>query len=338
MQLSGGCKWMRAVRRVVGALLICAGLICIAAPRARAGSDALWVADSFDAQVDEYLPSALKSSGERKVIIIPTGERAWGVCFDKSKNLWVTAGDTSTTEEILGYTAAALKTLPSAITPAVTITSSTFDGVGGCTFDKRGNLWLADYEADSLDEISAEQLEAGSGSITPAVVITSSSTPLDEPSFVAFDASGNLWTASQEEGAIFEFSASQLSSGGAQLPAGFLTGGGDLDAPAGIGFDKHGNLWVANDGNGTVVMFPKGHLGDKYDAPTVTISSSSLDGPWGLVFKSSDLWVLNYGNGTAQKFVPSQLKRSGAPAAKGLLAGIAGDGNWQITFGPAYGK
>jgi sugar lactone lactonase YvrE len=330
-----GPRWLRRV----SALLISVAAMCVAAPAAW-GKSAVWVADSFDSQVEEYLPSQLKSSHTPSAITIPIGEHVWGVCFDKSNNLWVMAGGSeSQDEEILGFDSSQLKKLPTAPTPDVTITSSSFVGIAGCTFDKHGNLWLADYESYSLDEVSAAQLKAGTASITPAVIITSSMTPLAEVSFVTFDASGNLWTVSGTEQEVFEFKASQLSSGGAKTAAVTLDGGGGLGEPAGIGFDDHGNLWVANYGSGTLVRFPKSDLGaSNDDAPDITISSSSLVGPWGLVFQSSDLWVLNYGNGDAEKFELSKLKKSGAPAPKVLLTGAAGTGNWQITLGPARGK
>ena len=89
----------------------------------------------------------------------------------------------------------------------------------------------------------------------------------------------------------------------------------------------------------TVVEFPKRQISSSNnDAPTVTISSSSLDGPWGLAFHGSDLWVMDYGDGNAQEFIPAQIKRSGSPAPKVLLTGAAATDSWGITFGPAFGK
>src|SRR5271168_285385 len=156
-----------ALRRAFGTLLICSALVSVAAPAARAASGALWIADSGNDRVDEYLPSQLKRSGTPTPITIPVGSYVYGACFDKAKNLWVTDFD----QNILEFTASALKKLPTAPSPAVTISSSSFVSITGCNFDKHGNLWVADHENDSLDQISAAQLKAGSASVTPAVII-----------------------------------------------------------------------------------------------------------------------------------------------------------------------
>ncbi len=140
-------------------------------------------------------------------------------------------------------------------------------------------------------------------------------------------------------GELFEFPASELTSGGNQTAAVILMGGGSLSDPGQIGFDSKGNLWVTSYSDDTVVMFSKSQLSaSNDDAPAVTISSSSLVGPWGVAFHSGDLWVLDYGDGNAQKFLKGQLKSSGAPAPKVLLTGAAIDNNWEITFGPKFGK
>jgi len=286
-------------------------------------------------QVDEYLPSQLKSSHTPTPLTVSIGAAPKGACFDKSNNLWVT----DVAEEILGFTASELKKLPTAPSPAVTISSSSFSGIVGCAFDKQGNLWLADLENNSLDEISAAQLKA-SGSITPAVIITDSAEMSNaRPGFVAFDKSGNLWTDGRDDDELFKFSASQLTSTGDKTAAVVLGGGGSLIDPGQIGFDRHGNLWVPSYGDDTVVEFPKGQLStSNNDAPSVTISSSSLEGPWGLVFHGSDLWVMDFNDVNAQEFTPGQIKTTGSPAPKVLLTGAAATGSWGITFGPAFGK
>jgi hypothetical protein len=116
-------------------------------------------------------------------------------------------------------------------------------------------------------------------------------------------------------------------------------GNGTLGDPGQIGFDGHGNLWVTSSYDNTVVKFPKGQLSaSNNDAPTVTISSSSLDGPWGLAFHGSDLWVMDYDDGNAQEFTPGHIKTTGSPAPKVLLTGAAAIESWGIMFGPAFGK
>ncbi|HUO04449.1 MAG TPA: hypothetical protein VMU16_04545 [Candidatus Binataceae bacterium] len=323
-------------RRTLVSLMICTIVVCLGASVARAASNALWIVDPSHDQVDEYLPSELKTSDTPTPLVVPIGAAPYGACFDKSKNLWVTNRD----EQILGFTASDLKQLPNAPNPSVTITSASFSDIVGCAFDKHGNLWLADLSNDSLDEISGAQLSAGSGAITPAIIITDSAEMSNaHPGFVTFDKSGNLWADGRSVEKLFKFSASQLTSGGDKTAAVILSGGGSLSDPGQIGFDGQGNLWVPSYGDNTVVEFKKSQLkSSNDDAPAVTLSSDTLLGPWGLEFSGSNLWVMDYRDGNAQEFSSSQIKKSGSPAPKVLLNDAAGADSWGITFGPAFGK
>ncbi|SRR5579875_920948 len=318
------------------AAFLCSITVCLTAPAARAASAALWIADAGNLRIDEYLPVELKSGHTPIPLTIKLGAFPWGVCFDTSHNLWVTDDN----EEILEFKASDLKKLPQNISPAVTITStSTFSDIVGCTFDSHGNLWVVDLDNNSLDEISAKQLKAGTGDITPAITITDTAEMSSaHPAFLTFDQAGNLWTDGRDDDKLFKFSASQLKSGGNKTAAVVLGAGGSLSDPGQIGFDGHGNLWVTSYGTDTVVMFPKGHVKTSNDdPPAVTISSSTLVGPWCLRFRGGHLWVLDYDDGNAQEFLPSQIKSSGSPAPKILLTGAAAPDSWGMTFGPAFG-
>ena len=310
--------------------------IGFAATPATAAS-ALWVADE-NLQIDEYLPSQLHNNKHPKALTIPLGTVPFGVCFDAAKNLWVTTID----QNVLEFAAKDLKKLPHPPSPVATITSSSFKLINGCTFDPQGNLWLADAVNNSIDEISAQQLKAGTGTITPAVVITDSAdSSLLEPSFVTFDKEGSLWADSRGSQLLSKYTASQLTSGGDKPAAVILQGGGSLSAdPGQIAFDSQGNLWVAQFNANLADMFPKSILGaSNNDTPSVVVIIQDFsEGAWGLAFKGSNLWVLNGFNGDIDEFVPKQLKTGGSLSPKAILSGAAKESSWQITFGPAFGK
>jgi hypothetical protein len=125
--LVGAC----AIRRVIGVFLICAVLAAVAAPGALAKSNALWIGSGAET-IYQYSPSRLKSSGTPTPITLPF-DNVYSLCFDKAKNLWVIQYPNI----ILEFTAASLKKLPTAPSPAVTISSSSFsNSIGGCAFDK----------------------------------------------------------------------------------------------------------------------------------------------------------------------------------------------------------
>lgn len=260
---------------------------------------------------------------------------ATGLAFDKSDNLWAVIND----DEVVRFTAAqlkGLKTNPSP-TPGVIITStSTFTNLIGYNFDQQGNLWVVDGD-NSIDELSKAQLAAGSGNVTPAVVITSSD--LVFPLYVTFDKVGNAWVDNQDGDTIAEFSASQLTSGGSKSATVLLSDDGSgtsLSRPTEIAFDKKGNLWVPNYGADTVVEYAKAQLTSSGNpAPTVKLTSAIFDGPWGAVFDSGgNLVVMNYYDDTIAKFTAKQLKASGAPIPKVSVTGRETEIS-QIIFGPA---
>jgi sugar lactone lactonase YvrE len=299
----------------------------------------LWAGDTNNDKVVELTPSNLGSSGSPAPVILDSaglGEPE-GVAFDLSKNLWVS---TFENHLVLEFTPAQLNDLGTVSnpTPAATINSTSFVELDGDTFDKDGNLWIVDYGANGVDELSKTQLNAGSNAdITPAITITSSS--LDDPNFDVFDKSGNLWVSSEDNSEIVEFAAEQLGSSGALTPKVVLSSNSanSLDEPGEMAFDSKGNLWVTNFDIGTVVMFAKKQLrASGSPTPKVTLSSSVFDGPWGLAFdRGHNLWVSNYNNGTIFKFRSKQLKKSGALTPPVILQGVL-SGSYGMTFGPVF--
>jgi sugar lactone lactonase YvrE len=322
-----------SVGRSVAAAIALA--LMVGATASQAWSANLWVAYSSSGTIDSYPPKKLTHSGSPTPIELTGASSPTGLAFDKHHNLWAVLAGTSVVE----YSAAQLKHLKqnSSPTPVVVITSSsTFDYLYGCNFDKQGNLWLADYSADSIYALSKAQLAAGSGDVTPAIVITSPD--MDGPNFVTLDKAGNAWVDNESSGSLAEFSAAQLTSSGDKSAAVLISddGSGSLNEPGEIGFDPKGNLWVPNYDADTVVKFSKSQLsGSGSPTPAVTLSSPIFTGPWGLAFQGNKLIVMNYDDAKIAKFTANQLKSNGAPTPKVVVQGI-GMYNYQIVFGPSF--
>lgn len=301
----------------------------------RAWCSDLWVA--FDGHgVDVFTSKQLKKSGMPTPIVLDSLPKFAGLAFDKSRNLWAVSIDP---DEVVQFTTAQLKKLAENPdpTPGVIITSSSSFAGRGCNFDSHGNLWIADLGNGSLDELSKEQLAAGTATVTPAVVITSSDLPA--PDFVTFDRADNLWVTNQDLNKIVEFSSGQLSSGGDKSPAVVLSDDGSgtsISAPGEIAFDKKGNLWVPNFGADTLVEYEKSKISSSGNpAPTVKLTSAIFDQPQGAAFDSQgDLIVVNSDNGTIAKFAAKQLKKSGAPTP-GVTLPTGISENLQTILGPA---
>ncbi|HEY9157960.1 hypothetical protein [Candidatus Binatus sp.] len=277
----------------------------------------LWVSvtSGLGGGIESYTPGQLAQSGTPTPIHLSTFDAATGIAFDDSHNLWaVVGGDT-----VVRFTPAQLKNLGRDPNPAPgVIIKSTymFRHLYGCSFDHEGNLWVADAEKGSIDELSQAQLEAGSGNVTPRIVIASSD--LVGPSFVTFDKAGNAWIDSKNGDQIAEFTAGELTSSGTKSANVLLSDDGgctNLCSPGQIAFDQRGNLWVPNEDANTVVEFTKDQLTSSgKPTPAVTLDSAIFDAPWGAVFDTSgNLVVMNYSDGEIAKFTSQQLKVSGAP-------------------------
>jgi sugar lactone lactonase YvrE len=184
-----------------------------------------------------------------------------------------------------------------------------------------GSLWIANaISPPTVVEFAASQL--ASGTPAPAVTITSGSTGSNIG--VAFDASGNLWVASN--GSIVQYSASQLKKSGSPAAAVTLSGSA-ISSPEGLAFDASGDLWVANAGNSTVAEFAVAQLATSGSpTPPVVISApgSALTRPVGLAFDASgDLWVSNSTPNTVVEYTPAQLAGTGDPAPTVKFSSVA---------------
>jgi hypothetical protein len=324
----------RWIARTIAAPLALVLLICATAPRGWCAN--VWLAQHFDEAALFFTPSELSESGAPT----PNGIfdiAATGLAFDKSKNLWIVVNFA----EVEEFSAAQLKHLGTDDTPspvAVITSSSTFQELLGCAFDKKGNLWLADVLAGTLDEVSKAQLASGTADITPANVITSSDLSPGGPDFITFDKSGNAWVDNETDSKIVEFTASQLKSGGTQAGNVVITNDGSdsLNFPGEPAFDNKGNLWVANYHGQNVVEFTKKQIkasGSLTPAVILTDNGGSLEGPWGAVFDGGDLLISNFDGASISKFSPNQLKSSGAPVPPVFLEDEAKE-SYQLIFGP----
>jgi hypothetical protein len=321
-------------RRITAAIAIL--LLTSAAPTPAwcKGKQSLWL--TFDhGGIVAYSSKELSKSGSPTPTELSTFASTSGVAFDKSNSLWAVVNQ----DEIVRFTAKQLKDLKTNPnpTPGVIITSTaTFGQLSGCSFDHQGNLWVENPGNHAFFELSKDQLDAGSGDVTPPVAITSSEA--NGNLYMTFDADGNAWMDSWLDNTVIEFTAGQLKSGGSQSPNITLSDDGSgtsLSDPEEVTFDKDGNLWVANFLSETVVEYAKDQLtATGNPAPTVKLSGSVFDGPWGVAFNSNgSLAVVNYHSYTIDVFTPAELK-TGSAAPKVILTGT-GESNFQVIFGPS---
>jgi sugar lactone lactonase YvrE len=197
-----------------------------------------------------------------------------------------------------------------------TLSTSTFNGVAHVTFDKSGNLLLADEQNNSIREITtAGNVITIAGRGTPGYVDgTALTAAFNTPGNLVVDANGNIYVADTGNQVIRKIT---ISTGMVSTYAGTgvrgLTDGNlasaTFSSPYGIGIDASGNIFVADAANnvirkltvstGTVSTFAG--TGQQGLANGSALSSTFFH-PGALTFDSNgNLFVSELGNNTIRK-------------------------------------
>jgi sugar lactone lactonase YvrE len=131
------------------------------------------------------------------------------------------------------------------VTPALTIPFAM--GAEGLAFDKNGNLWVATGQDAHLARFDAASLT--SATAMPSTVISAQTkavggSPL-HPGWLAFDASGNLWSNDFGGNIVYQYTAAALGGSGMQMyvPPALVTIG-VAALLGGMAFDEGGGLWI----------------------------------------------------------------------------------------------
>jgi sugar lactone lactonase YvrE len=188
-------------------------------------------------------------------------------------------------------------------------------GSSGVACDAAGNMWVTSRHSDTVRMYTVAQRSAV-GVPTPTITLVSPS--LQSPQSIAFDGNGTLWITDAYNG-LLGYSASQLSAGGAAVPAAVTI----LDTlttnpgPYAIAFDAGGHAWVVEDNNSNIVEYSAAQLAASgTPTPLVRLSNGSLANPGTIAFDAQgNLWFGNEDDAEIGAFTPSQISTSGSPTA-----------------------
>jgi len=194
-------------------------------------------------------------------------------------------------------------------------------GVGyslGIALDPSGNLWVAQYEGDTIVEYSVAARESHQG---PTGLLADSAICAG---YLAFDAHGNLWTPDVCNGVLVAFTPAQQAAGGNQTPAITIHSAALLN-PLSLAFDANGNLWVGDQGLTHIVEFTAAQLAASGTVtPADTIGNNgALTSLQAIAFDpGGNLWVTHYGVGIVE-FTPAQLAAGGSPTPHVSITSIS---------------
>ena len=115
--------------------------------------------------------------------------------------------------------------------------------------------------------------------------------------YVEQPASGKLWVSNETGARLLAYNKNDLAAPGSPEPSAKIQF--SYVSLRQFSFDKMGDLWVAGFSKRKIFAFsPEQLQGNKKANPIVTISNSSIDGPWGLAFdQDGNLWISNWNTG-----------------------------------------
>ena len=268
-----------------------------------------------------------------------------GIEFDKNGNLWVVdTGFNRILEFIPPFTTGEKASLVlghdnfGSTDPALSLTG--LDQPYGITFDKYGNMWVADTNNNRIVEYKtpftnneAYSIVIGSPSFDKGVYPTSAHS-LAAPYGISFDKSGNLWAVDYYNNRVLEYVPPFKDGMNATLVLGQydFTSNSDgitsntMNLPSAIVFDKGGNLWITDSLNNRILEFSYPFstgesavlvIGQKnFTTNYPGIANDSLNTPYGITFDSTgNLWTTDGNNARVLEYV--------APFSNGMAASVA---------------
>jgi streptogramin lyase len=117
-----------------------------------------------------------------------------------------------------------------------------FNGTNFLAIDADGNVWVPNFDGDSVTEMSPSG--ALIGNFAPAAA------EFDASDNLAIDAVGNVWVGNFGGASVSELLAGCSTSSCTGLN--FTPDGANFDNPQGLAIDTSGDVWVANPGSNSV--------------------------------------------------------------------------------------
>ena len=277
----------------------------------------LFVADQADNRVEEYTPSSPTSYPQVGVTVAGAGGQGSGlnqlyypsgVALDAKGDLFVS--DTLNNRVVeYAYNSSTGTYASSGTVAAGTGTAGTglnqLDEPEGLAFDAKGDLFVADYANNRVEEFAYNSATGTFASSATDVagngVFGTANNELEFAVSVALNSAGDLFVSDYGNARVMEYTYN--SSTGA-----FSSSGTEISLPSQGGwltFDSSGDLFASYGylGYGGVVEYPYNSSTGTYASTGTQIASADMVGPEGVAFnQNGDLFVAE----TSQTSDPSQ--------------------------------
>ncbi|MGB7984779.1 MAG: NHL repeat-containing protein, partial [Terracidiphilus sp.] len=188
---------------------------------------------------------------------------------------------------------------PSAFFTYQQAVGSGFGGPCGVAVDGAGDVFVADFGSNAINEILAVN-----GAVTANSTVTkiASSFSFNDPCDVKLDANGNLFVADAGSGNIYEITATN----GAVSATSSVVTIDNFNYPSGLAFDASGNLYVAVYSGTAVYQIPasSGSIVASTTPVALPAPTNGWNQPWAVATDGSgDVFVTDYGAGAVYEVV-----------------------------------
>ncbi len=212
-----------------------------------------------------------------------------------------------------------------------------FDFPQGVAIDAVGNVWVANYDGNSVTVLPAGCTPGSCTAVNYNNLIGANN--FNGPVTVAIDAAGNVWVANNGGSSVTELISGHL---------GFATNfsSGFFDGPAGVAIDAADNVWVVNEGGNSLTELESNSNGTSFFTFTNNLLfGANFDFPQGVAIDpAGNIWVTNTNGNSVTEFIPSEvgvlpLNNDDAPGANfDGPAGVAIDAAGNVWVANSLGN
>jgi sugar lactone lactonase YvrE len=178
---------------------------------------------------------------------------------------------------------------------AVATIGSGFNSPYGVAVDRAGNVFVADFNNNAVEEIVAVN-----GAVSSSSTVNTIGSGFGGPGGVAVDGAGNVFVADEENNAVKEIVA---VSGAVSSSSTVNAVGSGFSGPSGVAVDGAGNVFVADEGNNAVKEIVAVN-GSVSSSSTVNTVGSGFSYPYGIAVDSvGNVFVADTANSAVKEIV-----------------------------------